>query len=402
MKIFSRKDRSESRPVQTVEISEKHLGLRIALLALLVVVALYAFGYAINTWISTEPGWQTISATSTSQNCGDDFTLLYNLGAGEMGATAERRALIQLYNDLTVTGYELFTSDEEIEDCYNIYYINQHPNEIIEVDPVLYEAFSVLDESGTRYLYLADAYSVYFSMFYAESDDEAAEYDPTKNTQMGEFYLELGQYISNPVHVNLELLGDNQICLKVSNEYLAFAQENGLEKLIDFGWMKNALILDYIADSLIENGYTRGNLSSVDGFARGLGTDSETEFYFTLYHREGNVISEVADIVYAGGMSCVYLHDYPLTDDDLQTRYYVYDDAEIRSLYIDPQDGVSKASLPELVVCSDELGCAQTALAAAGVFIADSFDEDALTGLAASGIASCYYADGELVYVGEW
>ncbi|MCD7750220.1 MAG: hypothetical protein LUI10_00505 [Lachnospiraceae bacterium] len=402
MKLFSKKDRSQSRPVQTVEVSEKFIGLRITLLVLLIVAAIASFGYGINAWISVEPGWQTISVTSTSQNCGEYFTLLYNLGAGETGATSERRALIQLYNELCVTAYEVFNSDEEMEDCYNVCYINQHPNEIIEVDDALYEAFSLLNESGTRYLYLADAYSVYFSLFYAETDEEAAEYDPALNAEMGDFYLTLADYICDENHISVELLGNNQICLRVSDEYLAFAEENGLEKLIDFGWMKNAFIIDYLADSLIENGYTRGNISSVEGFARGLETETETEFYFTMYHRDGLEIAEAADIIYAGNMSCVYLHDYPLTDDDLQNRYYVYLDGEIRSLMIDPQDGLSKAAVAEIVACSAETGCADLALKAAGAFIADTFDADVLEALMAEGIVSCYYADGEVQYVGEW
>ncbi|MCD7842171.1 MAG: hypothetical protein LUG56_06845, partial [Lachnospiraceae bacterium] len=96
------------------------------------------------------------------------------------------------------------------------------------------------------------------------------------------------------------------------------------------------------------------------------------------------------------------LHDYPITEDDLQNRYYVYLDGEIRSLFIDPQDGLSKASVTEIVACSAETGCADLALKAAGAFIADTFDEDVLETLTAEGIVSCYYADGEVQYVGEW
>ncbi|MCD8327122.1 MAG: hypothetical protein LUC90_10715 [Lachnospiraceae bacterium] len=401
MKLFSKKDRSSSRPAQTVELSEKNIIPRIALLALLIVVALFAFGYAINIWISVEPGWQTVSDTSTSQNCGDDFTLLYNLGTGENSATAERRALIQLYNELCETAYELFTAQEEVEDCYNIWYINRHPNEIIEVDTVLYEAFRTIEESGTRYLYLADAYSMYYSMFYSENDEEAAQYDPSKDEGMTEFYLELAQYICDPEHISVELLGDNQIRLNVSEEYLAYAEENGVEMLIDFGWLKNAFIIDYLADSLIENGYVHGCLSSVEEYIRGLETEAETEFSFTMYHRDGIVISELSDIIYAGAVSCVYLHDYPLTDEDLTSRYYVYNDGEIRSLFIDPEDGCSKASVPELVACSETLSCEETALKAAGIFIAEEFDGEALAEMTRDGITAYYCEDGELVYTGE-
>lgn len=59
--------------------------------------------------------------------------------------------------------------------------------------------------------------------------------------------------------------------LEVSEEYQNWMAENGYETYLDFYWMKNAFIVDYLADLMIENGYIRGAISSYDGFNRNLG-----------------------------------------------------------------------------------------------------------------------------------
>lgn len=70
--------------------------------------------------------------------------------------------------------------------------------------------------------------------------------------------------------MNVELLGGNQVKLSVSDDYLAFAEKNFISDFIDFSWMKNAFITDYVADVMIDNGYTLGSLTSYDGFTRNL------------------------------------------------------------------------------------------------------------------------------------
>ncbi|MCD8014832.1 MAG: hypothetical protein LUG99_16995 [Lachnospiraceae bacterium] len=60
--------------------------------------------------------------------------------------------------------------------------------------------------------------------------------------------------------------------LFVSDDHLAYAEETGFLSYIDFFWMKNAFIIDYLTDTLIEKGYTQGASSSYDGFDRNLPT----------------------------------------------------------------------------------------------------------------------------------
>ena len=123
-------------------------------------------------------------------------------------------------------------------------YLNGHVNEIVTVDPALYKALTVLTQYDCRYAYLAPAYAEYDRVFSAESDAEAARYDPAGDPELAEYLAEIAAFAGNPEMVNLEILGDNRVRLTVSTEYLKFTEENEIETVLDFGWMKNAFIAD--------------------------------------------------------------------------------------------------------------------------------------------------------------
>ena len=210
--------------------------------------------------------------------------------------------------------------------------------------------------------------------------------------------------------MNLELLGEGRVRLFVSREYLAYAQENGIDSFIDFYWMKNAFVADYLAESLIEAGYTRGSISSYDGFVRNL-DGRDVSYSFNLYDRvaPGEAASReetgdeagqgqgpdgagtdaqilrLATLQYKGPASLVYLRDYPVTSMD--QRYYRMADGQMRTAYIDPRDGLCHSSLGSLVSYSysSTLGCADVLLSVLPVYMADAFDPEAAEALAEGG-----------------
>ena len=73
------------------------------------------------------------------------------------------------------------------------------------------------------------------------------------------------------VFLTLELLGGNQVKLNVADAYLQFAKANEITEFINFYWLKNAFIVDYMAEELEAAGFTGGIISSFDGFQRNLG-----------------------------------------------------------------------------------------------------------------------------------
>ena len=372
--------------MQENEISTSRVRLRVVLLVAAVLLAAASFAYGLNSVFSSEPGLREITVLSGSEwNCGGDFTFYYTLGAGEASATEEWKALRKLYTQAAVDAYRLFSSGAELTDGGNLRCLSGHINEAFPVDPALYEALALLEESGVRYHYLAPVYGTYFSLFHCEQDSEAVAYDPYVNADLREFCAEAAAFASDPDEISLDLLGNNTVRLNVSDAYLRFAEENGISSFIDLFWLENAFIADYIAEVLLENGYPRGTLISCDGFVRCLDDSPETEIFYALFHRDGAVVSPVEKLPCSEAVSIVYLHDYPLGSGG-RSSYYVHEDGTIRSPYIDPADGLCKSALPEIAASSPELSCAELALRLAPIYISDTFDEAALQAAAREGV----------------
>lgn len=385
------------KPVEKVELSEKHPKRRFYLAILFLVIGVLALVHAVRMFFSTDAGWTEVSANSASEiNCSEDFVFLYELGAGDISATAENKALSIIYTDAAVKAFEMFNTDQAFTDLDNMYSINHNPNEVVEVEDALYQALELVQTYGDRKIYLGPVYAAYDDMFFCQNDSETIDFDPYQNEETAAYYAEIASYACDPEAVNVELLGDNQVRLDVSEEYLAYAEENGITNFIDFFWMKNAFIADYIADVLVEQGYTRGCISSYDGFVRNLDDRGES-YSFGIYNRIGNEVDQAAIMEYSGQRSIVYLRNYMMSEKDME-HYYELGNGEIRTSYLDIADGLCKSSRNDLVSYSDRLGCAEIMLQISPIFISESWNAEAVNALAQNGIYSIYVEDGGLNY----
>lgn len=385
------------KPVEKVELSEKNIGWRIAFFILFVMIAATAFAYGVSSMFSTEPGWHEIEVDSSADaNCGNEFVFMYYLGGSGTDATAENKALKIIYTDACEMAHKLFHNKEAFEGVNNVYYINQHPNEVIEVDPALYEAFSVIDACDNRNLYMAPVYGQYDEIFYCEDDSQLVNFDPRLNKEVAAEYAEIATYANNPEMVDLQLLGDNKIQLYVSAEYLSYAEENYITEFIDFFWMKNAFITDYLAEEMISRGYTLGSISSYDGFSRSLDA-SENSYSFNIYDRVDQELHQAAVMQYSGTRSMIYLRDYMMSDMDWQ-HYYVLANGEVRTSYVDVADGFSKAATDSFYAYSDELGCAEILMQVIPVYVTAELSTEAVAELTEAGIYSIYCEDTVIKY----
>ena len=392
MSKHARDRRPYIRPVTKLELSEKNIKFRWIAICVLLAVAAVSIGYGFSLALRTEPGWQKVTVLSEEVNCSNDFVLMYEFGYGDMNPTAEYKQLETAYQDLTESAYRLFNAEAEGTD--NLYALNHHVNEEVTVAPALYKALEQIVTSGNRHVFLAPVRELYEPVFLSSTDAEAALYDPMKEPERQAMVKEMAAYCADPASVSLELLGENRVCLKVSQEYLAYAMEYGIDVFLDLGWMKNAFIVDYMAQVLEEKGFTMGYLASNDGFTRNLDIRS-TDFTVNLFHRVGNDIRMPANFFYSGPMSIVSLRDYPMSEQD-KWNYYAYGDGTFTSVYLD-MDGMSRSSVDGITAYSRESGCAEIALKLAPVFLGEAFDAQALVGLAQEGILSVWFEGSSLI-----
>lgn len=389
-------NRRQPKPVQKVQLSEKNVGRRIVLVILFLAIGSGFLVYGFMNFLRGDSGWREISVKAGSElNCSEDFTLKYNVGAGGVSAGGEAKALSLIYTDAAVKGYRLFNIDESFDDVTNLYDINQHPNEVMTVDPVLYDALKKVSDANCREIYLGPLYASLENLCMSNDDAVAAQFDPEKDDDAAEEAAAVAAFAQNPDDISMEFPGENQVCLHVSDAYQAYAAEMGYTAYLDFFWMKNAFLIDYLADTIRGEGYQLGIISSKDGFVRCLDETGEKEYQYPLYHLSGNEIQSHGTMTYEGPKSIVFFHAYQAGSPDTY-RYYQYQDKTMRTPYLSASDGKDHTAASELLVYSGEYGCADTLLAALSDYQAESLSGESLKTLASQKIYSVWFENNEI------
>ena len=370
----------------SIQLSDKNRMLRLILLIGFLVIAVIAFTIGLNAALETEDGWAVVESLSSEMNCSTDFVFSYCYGTGELSATQEKKQLTTLYSQAVEDAYRIFNTDVEL--------INQAVNQEITVDPALYQALSLVQQYGNRNLYLGPVYTEYNRIFISPTEADAAYFDPGQNPELVPYIAELSAFANDPAMVDIRLLGDNRVCLFVAQPYLDFASEYEITEFLDFGWMRNAFIADYLAQTVSSAGFTCGYLSSYDGFTRNL-DDRGVEFSMNLFDRLDNSIYLAGAMQYTKPISIVFLRNYPLVEKD-SYHYYAFTGGRVVSVMVDPADGMSKSATDNLVSYAYDAGCAEVLLRQIPVFIADTLDEAALEEMKEAGVYSIWFENTDL------
>lgn len=376
-------------PVRKIELSEGNIRSRWILVAVLLVIAVVSIGYGMSVMMNTQPGWQEVTAISDQPNCSSEFKLMYDFTQYGGNASAVNKQLIDVYSQACEDAFKVFSPDIEADD--NLHYLNSQVNQPVKVAPVLYSALERISEYENRCIFLAPVYREYNRMFLCETDGEAAIYDPQTDPETAAYVEELMTYVSDPEHIRLSFREDQQVMLVVSDAYQSFAAEYGIESYLDFAWMKNAFIADYLAEVLEQNGFVSGYLSSYDGYTRNLVAEDQA-FSIQIFDRQGNTIYAPAEVSYKGRQSIVFLRDFPMDELD-RWRYYAYEDGRISSILLNPETGRPAASVASLTALSKDLCCSQILLKMIPYFLS----EDAAPFLAED-VATVWCKDGVVYY----
>lgn len=375
---MSRKERRKEpalTPKERVELSQKNIPLRIVLVVLALVAAAVCFANALGEMGKVQPGWQEILATNPMTAAPQDFVLTYNLGAGSLSPKAEQQKVSELYTRvLDETSQAL--SNQAVSGVNNLHTLNRQPNADIQVEPELYAAFRVLENAGSRMAYYAPVAEQYDALFSCTYDEEAVQFDPQRDKAAGEFAARIAAFAKDSDAVQVRLLPDNTLRLEVSQEYLDYARESGVETFVDFGILRNALLCDAAADALVQAGYIQGVLSSLDGYARSLNGE---EFALNIFERQNGKIKNVGIVNYSGPAALVSFRAFPATESDM-VNYYTYSDGTVICPYLN-EDGISHASAGMLAGLSPSGTAASLALRLLPVFTGEAGGEKALDDL---------------------
>ncbi len=393
--VKGRRKGYEPRPVRRIELSEENQKKRAIAAVLFLIIGAALLVYCFVVFITPEKGWTIIEANST-ENDSYDFVFQYYLGAEGGDTRAENRTVTALYNQSAEKVSRLFDEIRDFDGIVSIHTINGSPNTELEIDEVLYEVFSVFSRYNSRYLYAAPIYSRYENLFYCADDSMLSDFDPIINGEIREEYKNTSRYANDPAMIDLKLLGDNKIKLFVSDEYLSYAEKEGITNFIGLCWLKNAFEIDYIADTMIRNGFTHGTISSAGGFIRNFDTGSEY-YALNVFDDTDEGIFLAASMNYRGERSIVSMRSFPINDSE-RRRYYVLQNGEIRTVYLDIFDGLPKSSVNTLISYSEEKSCGEVLLEIMDIYISDIFDQSKLSALTDKDIFSVYCVNNTVMY----
>lgn len=353
----------------TIEAEISHPVLRIVVASVFLVIAIGAITYGIMGLVNGDAGWNEIEVTgSDSDTSAMDFVFKYDVPRSFAGS--EKSRITNAYNNAARRAYRILSSEKTYEGVTNLHDVNENVNREIEIEPELYELLLLFEKYGRRDCFLAPVFSQYEGIFRSFDDDEAALFDPFLNEEAAAFVDEVAGYARDESKISLSFLGNNRVVLNVSDDYLEFAERNGIDILIDLYWMRNAFAADLIRSSMVDAGYTDGYLVSIDGFSVFLGETGEEKYSTVLRKREGTVVSDECVLLFSGPVAIVRYSDYTLFN-GLNDYYYVYESGDIRNAYIDIDTGRSRCSVSEMIVFSNELGCGELLLKTVSGYISD-------------------------------
>lgn len=382
-------------PVESVEVSTRHVRLRTVLLVAFVAVAIACFAVVLVSLLKVDAGWTTLKEDTTLASCGDDFVFSYYFE--EKQDKHYRQGVADKYTNACVYAYNVFCDYEQLGGLNNLFYLNAHPNEELEVPSLLYRAIEAFETSGSRFLYYAPIYDCYNALFTMTSDANAALCDPSKNSALKAYVDNILPFVKDENHVRIELLGDNRLKLVVSEKYQAAFGDNA-RVYIDFLWTKNAFIIDYIADTMLTSGLSRGIISSYDGFTRNL-CETQEVFSANIFDlatddNGSSLVLGAGTMSYSQRLSVVMLKSYPVSGNEY--GYYTYEDGSVRSRFISPESGENISAISTYTAFSRSKSCAQIALEIIPLYLSDELSLEKIAELKSEGVYSLYCENGAI------
>ncbi len=399
MSRTAKDNRPSLRPITKIELSDKNFRLRLIGTVLLLVIGVSLLAYAVSLLLHEEAGWSEIDGGPSSQSLCGEMTLLYNLGTTDASVKSERRAVANAYADYARKAYRIFSSKEEFAGIGNLYLLNKNVGQTVELDKALYDAIKLMQDFGSRAMYMAPLYDNHRGLCMCGSDAEAEDFDPLLGEDAAQYVSRLTEFISDENAVSVDLLDGGKARLNVSDAYMAYAEQYGITSFVDFGWMTNAFAADFIAEKLLESGFKNGAISTDDGFVRNFCSSDEL-FAADLHDRVNGKLYTVAQLCYEAPASAVYLRTFALNELDAQ-QFYATERGEVRTPYLDIADGLSKAAADCIVTYSSEKSCAEVLLYTANVYVGDKISDEAVDALRKNGIGYVYCLRRTLHYGSE-
>ena len=245
-----------------LEVSEKHIGLRIALTAVAFVIAVVAFTYGVTRIGHKDPGYHVIEAKVDAE------TILVNKAVtfkywfdGKSNAIKEGiNDLTAAYTPILSAAYKELDHQNTYTGAVNIASLNQNQGQELTVSQNLY---SVLKDAYGRTLE-QKGYNMFAGALYTEWRsililDEPSDFDPDNNPDEAARISAIASMVSDLSNFSLEFSDASRtVRFSVSDKYAQFCRDLEIDApALDLNLLKDAYMLKMISEGLglREDGY---------------------------------------------------------------------------------------------------------------------------------------------------
>lgn len=347
--------------MKNLEVSDKHIGLKVVLFIVFLVIAVSAFSYGVTLIGKKESGYQSISVSSSSQGSevatfAKEISFSHYFEGTSNFIKKEVRTLQKVYTSILYDVCRQLDAENTYEGAVSLGALNSNLGVAVSVSPELY---AVLKDAYSRTLEKKN-FNMFAGALYAEWKsililDDASEFDPLNNEYMTYRIGEIAKEVSDLSNFTLEFLDDSTctVLFDVSEHYLAFSSEFELSSVIlDLNLMANAYKLSLLAQELEALGYKNGYLVSNDGLVVTLSETFEQSFVLYGIENENPLSSNIVErgaVAVSGAASKVYMSAFAFG-----SYYNATVNGHLRNLFFDTTTGESHEVILSCTIISND------------------------------------------------
>ena len=348
-----------------LQVSEKHVKLRVVLVAVFFVIAVTAITIGVVNIGKKTPGYQTIEAKVDADSLFANREVVFKYWFDGKSNQIKRsvRALEEEYTSFFIGYYKQLDHRNSYTGLVSIGSVNNNPGSEMSVSAELYQ---VLKDAYARTLE-KKGYNMFAGALYDEWQsililDDPYYFDPAVTKFQADRIKAIADTVSDLGNFSLEFLDDEKhiVRFSVSEKYRQFCTDYEITApALDLNILRNAYLISITAARLADAGYTEGYLATGEGLVLNMRKTSSLGYEMHTLEKGNDTVDATLDVegafsgstITAFGMGSPY--HYVLTETENGPLY--------RNRYFNVQTGTFSDVLMTLTVISPSLDIVDTA-----------------------------------------